>query len=155
MFKKLLKYIILGIFIDQISKAAISFFMSLNTSINLIPNFFNFTFVKNTGAAFSMFMGYRWIFIIVSIMAIYLIYLFFIKDKDLKKYEIIVYALLISGIIGNMLDRLILGYVRDFLSFHIFGYDFAIFNMADSFIVVSIIILLFCSFGGEKCKSIL
>lgn len=154
MFKKLINYIILGVFIDQISKIVLSFFMTLNTSITIIPNFFYLTYVKNTGAAFSTFIGFRWLFVIVSIIALNLIYIFFIKDKDLKKYEIIVYAMLLSGIIGNMIDRIIYGYVIDFLDFVIFNYDFAIFNIADSFIVISVIILLIASFRGEKCKNI-
>jgi len=142
MYKKMILITILFIFIDQISKGLINVYMNLNDSINIINNFFNLTYVHNYGAAFSMFTGGRYIFIIVTIIALNLIYLFFIKDKKLSNFEMVTYSMLLSGIIGNLIDRVLFGYVIDFLDFNIFGYDFAIFNIADSFIVISVILLI-------------
>lgn len=153
MFKKLMIYTILFVCLDQFSKLAISFFMNINESITIIPNFFKLTYVENTGAAFSIFTGFRFIFIIISIVALNLIYKFYIKDKELKKYETVIYSMLIGGIIGNMIDRIIYGHVIDFLSFKFINYEFAIFNIADSLIVVSVIILLIDSIRREKCKN--
>ena len=82
------------------------------------------------------------LFIVIGIIAIYLIWRFFIKDKQLNNYYIVIYSMLIAGIIGNMIDRILYGYVIDYLSFNIFGYSFPIFNLADTFIVVSIIMLI-------------
>ena len=65
----------------------------------------------------------------------------------------ITYSMLLSGIIGNLIDRVVFGYVIDFLDFNIFGYDFAIFNIADSFIVVAIILLLFQEVKNAKIFS--
>ena len=84
--------------------------------------------------------GARWLFIILGIIALNIIYIYFIKDKNLSNFEIVTYALLLSGIIGNLIDRILYGYVIDFIDFTIF--DFAIFNLADSFIVISVILLL-------------
>ena len=142
MYKKLLIFTIMFVFIDQISKGLINLYMNLNDSISILGNFFKLTYVHNFGAAFSMFSGARYIFIIITIIALNLIYLFFIKDKKLKNYEVVIYSLLLGGIIGNLIDRVLYGYVIDFLDFNIFKINFAIFNLADSFIVVSVILLL-------------
>ena len=142
MYKKMIILTIVFIFIDQISKGLVNIYMNLNDSITLINNFFNLTYVHNYGAAFSMLSGARYIFIFITIIALNLIYLFFIKDKKLNNLEIVIYSMLLAGIIGNLIDRILFGYVLDFLDFNIFGYDFAIFNIADSFIVVSVILLI-------------
>ena len=135
-------------FIYQISKGLINIGMNLNQSIEIIPNFLNITYVHNIGAAFSLFEGARWFFIITAIIILNVIYLFFIKDKTLKNGEIILYSLLISGIIGNLIDRILFGYVIDFIDVNIF--NFAIFNLADSFIVIAVILLLIM--GGKDAR---
>ena len=116
--------------------------MNIYDTIKIIPNFFNIMYVRNTGAAFSIMENSRVLFIVIGIIAIYLIWRFFIKDKQLNNYYIVIYSMLIAGIIGNMIDRILYGYVIDYLSFNIFGYSFPIFNLADTFIVVSIIMLI-------------
>ena len=77
----------------------------------------------------------------------------FIRNKKLNKFESINYGLLTGGIIGNLLDRIIYGYVIDFLDFNIIGYNYPIFNLADSFIVISIILIIFNEFKGDKSAS--
>ena len=139
MYKKLIIFSIIFLLIDQLSKGLINIYINVNESIKVF-DFFYLTYVHNTGAAFSMFEGARWLFIILGIVALNIIFIFFIKDKELNNFEIVTYSLLLSGIIGNMIDRILYGYVIDFLDFRIF--DFAIFNLADSFIVISVILLL-------------
>ncbi len=140
--KKMLIYSVLFIFIDQLSKYLVDIFMYLGESLKIIPNFFNLTYVRNVGAAFSILPGSRYFFIIFSIIALNTIYIFFIRDKKLNNKQVIVFSLLQGGIIGNLIDRILYGYVIDFLDFNIFGFDFAIFNLADTFIVISIILLI-------------
>ena len=94
--------------------------------------------------------GYRLFLIVIAIIEIFLIYNIFIKGKKLNKLDNVVFGMLLGGIIGNLLDRIIYGYVIDFLDFNIFGYDFPIFNLADIVIVVSIGILLYLVARGEK-----
>ena len=147
MYKKLFIFSIIFLLIDQLSKGLINIYMNINESIKIF-NFFYLTYVHNTGAAFSMFEGARWLFIILGIIALNIIFILFIKDKELNNFEIVTYSLLLSGIIGNLVDRILYGYVIDFLDFRIF--DFAIFNLADSFIVISVILLLL---GMKKCKN--
>lgn len=147
MYKKLFIFSIIFLLIDQLSKGLINIYMNINESIKIF-NFFYLTYVHNTGAAFSMFEGARWLFIILGIIALNIIFILFIKDKELNNFEIVTYSLLLSGIIGNLVDRILYGYVIDFLDFRIF--NFAIFNLADSFIVISVILLLL---GMKKCKN--
>ena len=138
MYRKLFIFGIIFLLIDQITKGLVNIYMDVNESIKIF-DFLSLTYVHNIGAAFSMLEGARWLFIILGIIALNIIYIFFIKDKNLSNFEIIIYALLLSGIIGNLIDRILYGYVIDFIDFTIF--DFAIFNLADSFIVISVILL--------------
>lgn len=138
MYKKLIIFGIIFLLIDQLSKGLISLYMNLNESFKL-TNFLSITYVQNIGAAFSILQGARWLFIILGIIALNIIYIFFIKDKKLTNFEIIIYALMLSGIIGNIIDRVLYGYVIDFIDITLF--NFAIFNFADSFIVISVILL--------------
>lgn len=138
MYKKLIIFGIIFLLIDQLSKGLISLYIPLNESIKL-TNFLSITYVHNIGAAFSILQGARWLFIILGIIALNIIYIFFIKDKKLTNFEIIIYALMLSGIMGNIIDRVLYGYVIDFIDITLF--NFAIFNFADSFIVISVILL--------------
>ena len=147
MYKKLFIFSIIFLLIDQISKGLVNLYMNVNESIKLF-NLLSITYVHNTGAAFSMLEGARWLFIILGIIALNLIFIFFIKDKELNNFEIITYSLLLSGIMGNLIDRFLYGYVIDFIDVNIF--NFAIFNLADSFMVIGVILLMI---GMIKCKS--
>lgn len=136
--------------IDLVSKVIISTNLELNNSLVIIDDFFSLTYIKNYGAAFSILVNYRLLLIIVSIIVIILLIIFLIKNKLKTKLEFICYSLLLGGILGNLFDRVVYGYVIDFFDFTFFGYNFAIFNLADSFIVISIILLLFDSFRSDK-----
>ena len=72
-----------------------------------------------------------------------------IKGKELKKIDIVSYSMLLGGIIGNLIDRVVHGYVIDYLDFKIFNYNFPIFNIADTLIVISIIIIGISLIVGE------
>ena len=130
------------IIVDVVIKIIVSRYITLYDSIVLIPNFFAITYVRNTGAAFSVLENNRILFIVIGLVALYLIYRYLIKDKSLNKLSIISYSMLLGGIIGNMIDRIVYGYVIDYLSFNIFGYNFPVFNLADTFIVVSVILII-------------
>jgi len=140
---------IICILIDQITKLIITSNFKLNESISLIGNFFSLTYVRNEGAAWSIFSGNRLFLILVGILAIVLIYNFLIKSKSLKKIEIFTYGLLLGGIVGNLIDRIVFGYVIDFLDFLIIGYNFPVFNLADTFIVVSVFLIIIDVVRGE------
>lgn len=137
-----------GILIDQLTKILVSGNMELYESIPIIPKVFNITYIQNKGAAFGMLANHRWIFMIVSTIAIIAmcVYLFrFCKEGMFFKVGI---ALVISGGIGNMIDRVFLGYVVDMIEATfietLFNWSFAIFNVADSFVCVGAGIVIFC-----------
>ena len=144
---------IIFIILDQIIKILISNSLELNGSISIIPNFFEVTRVHNYGAAWSMFSGNVLMLIIIGLIALIFIYMAFVHKKDLNKLEVVTYSLLIGGIIGNLIDRVVLGYVVDYLSFNIFGYMFPVFNLADMGIVISVALIILLSIQEEiKCK---
>ena len=137
-----------GIGIDQLTKIIVSCNMELYESISVIPKTFNITYIQNRGAAFGMLSNHRWVFMVVSILAIICmcVYLFrFSKEGMFFKVGL---ALIISGGIGNMIDRIFLGYVVDMIEATfietLFGWSFAIFNVADSFVCVGAGLVIFC-----------
>lgn len=135
---------------DQIIKIIVMGTMGINSSISVIDNFFSLTYVENDGAAWSIFSGNRIFLIIISIIALILIYLYFFKNQNLTKFELINYSILIGGIFGNLLDRIKFGKVIDYLDFQIFGYGFPVFNFADICIVISVILLLIYSIANRN-----
>ena len=145
--KRLVYTSLIAIVLDRIIKLLV---MSLDKSIVIIKNFFNITYVTNLGGAWSILSGHRWLLVIVGILALILIYFVFIRNTKLNKLSSITLGLLIGGITSNLLDRIIYGYVIDYLDFNIFGYNYPIFNLADSLIVISVIILIFIEFKGDK-----
>ena len=137
-------------FFDRISKILVITNMSVFDSFEVINNFFSITYARNFGAAFSFFRGVRYFFIMVAILVIVALFIFL--KNNLKKINIldkICVSLILGGSLGNLLDRIIYGYVIDFLDFNIFGYNYPIFNFADSFIVVGTIILLINSIRND------
>ena len=136
--------ILLGIFLDQLTKWLVVRFMDMYDSIPLIKNFLHITYTTNPGAAFGMMDGARWIFMVISILAIigFIAYLYLGHAENML-YGVSV-AMVISGGIGNMIDRLGFGFyvnpktgmgeVVDFIDFC--GIWNAIFNGADSFVCV-------------------
>ena len=132
--------IALGIVIDQLTKILAVHFLKPVSTVPIIKNVIHLTYVENRGAAFGMLTDSRWVFMLVSTVAI-LGMLFFLYSgmAGSRLYEISV-AMIISGGIGNMIDRTLLGYVVDMIDFRLI--DFAVFNGADSFVCVGAGILI-------------
>lgn len=148
--KKIAIISLICIILDQIVKLIIVDSISLNTSINIMDGFFYLTYVKNFGAAWSILTGSRILLIIVAIISLFLIYFILIKNKKLNNFDILCFGLLYGGIIGNLIDRVVRGYVVDYLEFIIVNYDFPIFNIADSLIVISISLIIIGMLKEEK-----
>ncbi|MBR2930867.1 MAG: signal peptidase II [Clostridia bacterium] len=126
--------IALGIVIDQVTKLLASTFLRSTVTTPLIEGVLHLTYVENRGAAFGMLKDAPWVFNSFSVIAItaMLLYLY-LGHASNKLYEISI-AMIISGGIGNMIDRVALGYVVDFIDFRLI--NFAVFNGADSFVCV-------------------
>ena len=134
--------------VDIISKILVSNFMLEDQSIKIINNFLYFTYAKNTGIAFSFLEG-NMLFIISMTLIIVVLLIKYVQNKKLDLKEKISYGLVLGGAIGNLFDRIVYGYVIDFIDVYIFGYDYPIFNVADSCVVVGIILILLLSFKSE------
>ena len=140
--RKILIIVFIGIVLDRISKLLVSFNINEGRVIKVIGNFFRLTYLKNVGAAWSMFEGKIVFLIIISILFLIFMFKAVLNDKRNTMTNILGYSFIIGGIIGNLIDRIIYKYVIDFLSFNIFGYYFPVFNIADSLIVVGAVIFI-------------
>lgn len=148
--KKLFGIALTTVLLDQIIKNALIFFMSFGKSITVIKGFFNITLIGNTGAAFSILSSNTILLIVISVVVLNVIYFGFIKGKKLTDFEQLSYGLLIGGIMGNLIDRVVHMQVIDYLDFTFFEYNFPVFNLADIAIVVSMILIVFQIIKGDK-----
>ena len=129
--------IIATVVLDQVSKLLVVANMELYQSIDVIPGIFRFTYIHNYGAAFGSMADSRWIFMILSTVAIVAILVFIFWKKPQSKLLLSSLALISGGGIGNMIDRVCLGYVVDFLDFCAFPKLWMwIFNVADACVCV-------------------
>ena len=148
----MIKYLsILIVIIDQITKFIVHKYMDLYDSINVIPYFLNFTYIRNEGIAFGIyFEGGKIFFIILPILiTIYLFYLLKNEEFQDNQSQIALY-LIIAGAIGNIIDRIFRGYVVDFIDFHLNGMHWYVFNIADSSVTIGLIFLLYSSIIIKK-----
>lgn len=138
------------LFLDQIVKYIVSTSIALGDTINVIPNIFYITNLENRGAAWSIFSGSRFFLVMCALIALFVIYYFFIKNKEISKSKKVYYGLLFGGILGNLVDRIIHGYVIDFIGVYIGTYAFPIFNIADIAIVIGSILCIIDVYRGDK-----
>ena len=132
--------ILAGIALDQLTKWLAVKFLSPIDTLPLIDGVLHLTYVENRGAAFGMLANHRWVFIIISTVTIIaMLYVLFSAKLPNKLYTVSV-SMIISGGIGNMIDRTLLGYVVDFIDFRLI--NFAVFNGADSFVCIGAGILI-------------
>lgn len=132
----------LVLLLDQIVKIIVNNCMTLYDEIKLIPNFFSIYYVKNTGAAFSILEGNTTFLIILTIIFILIVHRYIKNEKNMTKLSSISFGLLLGGMFGNLIDRIIHSGVIDYLSFEFFGYSFPVFNIADIGITVGVTLML-------------
>ena len=121
--------------LDQLIKFVVKNNVEINDSIPIVKNALHITYITNTGSAFGLFKDLNLLFIFISI-AIMIFIVYYLKNaKSENKIESAFFGLLFGGIIGNLIDRLIYGHVIDFIDFRIWP----VFNLADSFITISVI----------------
>ncbi len=141
--KKTIHYIsICLLIIDQLIKIFIQKNIRLYQEIEIIPKFFSLYYVKNTGAAFSILQDNSSIILLISFLSIIILNYYIMKEKNITKISRISFGLLLGGIYGNLLDRIIHRSVIDYLSFYIFNYNFPVFNLADICITVGVGLLI-------------
>ncbi len=133
----------LWIILDQLSKYFITIKMDLYQSINIIAPYIKITYIYNKGAAWGILNNQLYIISLIGILILrYIIkYLYKIKEQ-LTIPLIIAFSFLLGGLVGNLIDRLFLGYVIDFIDILIFNYNYPVFNLADCFIVIGTILII-------------
>lgn len=138
--KRYLITIVLVLMLDLVSKHFAQVYLEHSAAITIIPKFFELTYVTNTGAAWSILEGQRMFFIILSIgVSLVLIYTIVKEKENLISLAL---SLMLAGTLGNLYDRIFHGFVRDMLSFNIFGYDYPVFNIADSALVLGVVLII-------------
>lgn len=141
---------LLIIVLDQVIKYYISSNMFVGQSIPIVPQIFHLTYILNPGAAFGILENQQWLFILIAIALIVVVIYFYKRIKCLAKSFQVGIALLFGGAIGNMIDRIFIGKVVDYMDFRIWP----VFNLADVAIVLGCAIvafyLLFCTERGDK-----
>lgn len=134
--------ILLLIVFDQIIKYLIVNNFNIGEEKILIDNFLKFIYIRNTGAAFGILSGN-----IIFLIGISLLLIFYIV-KEMKKnidnnLSLLSFSLILGGAVGNLIDRIFRGYVVDFISFTLFQREMSIFNIADMYITIGVILLIY------------
>ena len=150
--KKIYWLAILFFLVDLISKQVIIHLIDLSNSVKVIPDFFYLTYVRNEGAAFSILKNQYVLILLVTFFALFFINSYLTNQK-INKLESYSYSMIIGGILGNLFDRLVYGYVIDFFDFRFGKFHYPIFNIADTFIVIGVILLIIHSLIEWRKKS--
>ena len=144
--------------LDQLTKWLTVQNITLGTEkIVILPGFLDLCYIQNEGMGWGLLSGYRWVFVAatVAVMAVFLWALFFSSYRQSKLFRVAA-VLVIAGGIGNMIDRVVNGYVVDMIHVHAdpIGFDFPVFNVADCCVVIGAILLLvyFFFFYDEKAS---
>lgn len=146
-YQKLLFITALIVSLDQVTKIVVAKNMVLYETIQVIPGFFNLTYLHNAGGAFGFLADQSQlirilVFLVFSVLAVCVIFYFYHHTPMKQKILSTGLALIFSGAIGNLIDRIRMGTVVDFLVFYIDSYSWPAFNVADSAITVGMIIFL-------------
>jgi signal peptidase II len=146
---------LLALILDQASKLAIAGSMQLYESIEIMP-FFKLTYVHNTGAAFSFLSDaggwQRWFFAGLALVVSGVIAVWLTRLKQHETLLAVALSLVLGGAVGNLIDRLLYGYVIDFLDVYYESWHWPAFNIADSAITLGVVLMLLESFGVGQSK---
>ena len=151
----MLKYLWLSLAIiiaDQISKTLMVNWLDLYERVAVLP-FFNLTLAHNTGAAFSFLAGAGGFFVALAVVISAVLVIWMKRLAASARLEAVSLALIIGGAIGNVIDRLIYGYVIDFLDVYVGSYHWPAFNIADSAICIGAVLLIIDSFRKPAAKA--
>lgn len=140
--------IVILLLADQVTKMLIARNIFLNSSVEVIPGFFQLVHIRNRGAIFGLFnqSGNQLVYLILtlaSLTALGLVIYYFFKTPVDEKFLMVSLSLILAGALGNFIDRIIRGYVIDFLDFSLKGWHWPSFNVADSCISIGAVMLIF------------
>jgi signal peptidase II len=157
--KKFYFFIILGIVAaDQISKWLVDKYIPLETTVDIIKGCFRIWHVRNSGAIWGFFQGHsnKLIPVVITalaIIALIIVTYFFLRTPGRQRLELTAYAFILGGALGNIIDRLRLGFVVDFLDAYIKSQHWPTFNCADSCITIGVLLLAWSIWRGKCIQS--
>ena len=142
-----------GIFIiailDQTAKLFAAGLLPSVKTVSLIENVFHLTYVENTGAGFGVFSGYTWILTALTVLVILAVVIYMTVKRPKNKIFVTALTFMMGGAVGNVVDRIRLGYVIDFFDFRLI--NFPVFNVADCFITVgAVLFVIYVIFLSDK-----
>lgn len=132
---------LLAVALDQLTKYIVVSDMFLGQTVPIIKDVFHFTYVRNTGAAFSILSGGMTFFYIITPIALAIFIYIMIKERKGSKLQLVLLGGIVGGTIGNFIDRIAYGYVIDFIDCRFI--NFAIFNVADMFLTCGVFLYVF------------
>lgn len=138
--------------LDQLVKIIIKSNFKLHEELELIPNFFSIHFLQNEGAAFSILQNKTYLLVLVALVCLIVMIYYIKKEKYFSKLSSISLGLILGGIMGNLIDRILYKKVIDYLSFTIITYSFPVFNIADIGITIGAILLIISYLLEEKSR---
>lgn len=150
--KKYINYVLILVFIDQLTKYLVRKNLLLGES-RQVTSFFQISYITNTGIAFGMFRGANTFFIVLAAVFIVIFYLYFKKHiSSFNSLTKVSFVLILSGAIGNLIDRITQKNVIDFLDFHIRSHYWPSFNVADSCITIGGLLLFITLLKSDKTE---
>lgn len=133
--------VLITIFTDQVSKYLAHINLQGREPIVLIKNFLQLNYVENSGAAWGLFKDQRFLLIGITIVVVSGLGIYVRSNTTLTKPTLVSISLLAGGAVGNLMDRIKMGYVIDFIDVRFGSYNFPVFNFADTFVVVGVIMM--------------
>lgn len=128
--------------IDQIIKYLVVSNISIGSEKIIIDNFLKFIYIRNTGAAFGILSGNIIFLIFITVLLIFYIVNEMKKNIN-NNLSLLSFSLILSGALGNLIDRVVRGYVVDYISFTLFNREMSVFNLADTYITIGVILLIY------------
>lgn len=151
--KRIIFIAFICLFIDQFTKYLIISNFDVGTGKTIISSFFSIAYIRNTGAAWGFFSNGTLFLALISVLFLFFAIKYILDLENISKLSSFSYGLLLGGVVGNLIDRIFRNYVIDFFSFTFFSYNFPVFNVADCFIVIAIILIIVESFIKDRKKS--
>ena len=138
----ILSVILILTIIDQIIKYLVASNISIGSEKIIIDNFLKFIYIRNTGAAFGILSGNIIFLIFITVLLIFYIVNEMKKNIN-NNLSLLSFSLILSGALGNLIDRVVRGYVVDYISFTLFNREMSVFNLADTYITIGVILLIY------------
>ena len=139
--------------LDQVVKFLVRANIPLGGDVPFLPHILQLTYVQNTGAAFSLLEEHTWILTIVSLVVSVLLVVLLVKKVFPRPFAMAALSMVLAGAVGNLIDRAVMGYVTDMVQ--VLFVKFAVFNLADVFVVTgAILLVLYVIFGWDRCERV-